>query len=761
MYAGSPHLFNVPEITTLRRVKPLPKRRRTSAPVSSPLGSMVPAIPSPLSAAAAAAAAAVVASSGGLLGDPELEAAANALLVPPPHLLGVQRPLSGSSSPLSTLTLTSVTHGNNNIHNNINNNNNNNNINNNNNDNSNNNNNNHHGVVLDPPSDTFGLSNLPPLPPLPGLAADTSGDTTAEEILAHADTLSARMALQSYYMPMLGSMHEFLAAAAASAGISAGEMFKDRLGVQGTSGGASAGAGMGYVDLDPGVASVEFMYGAAGGVGYPCHGMNGLGGIPGMGMGMGLGTGMGRDEEEDGQGDGDYIDHLQQPGNTKKRKVPANASVTQREDVESVDHMQEEGEERVVEDESETSSVERSASGGVGYQHPHPYPMSPHASLVPTMYHGWRRGKLTAATLAGLQHKELLKTRKRQLAAVLGALSHGDTLALDQALSVNYPSEEVKKLGSDPPRVRLSKRRAVRMARMARKEKGKRRKTKFPVGEFTFVCPSATADRLIATKEEVAMLRHRFEEELARQAAKAQQLAVAAAAAVAATELSLPRSTAATGTTTAKGSKGKKSPPKVTKGVVVAGEPTMSVADSPVDSQAVPTAKARGRKKKRSTLANASNPHHLRNYVPSRLPSSGQHGMPQQNWVSPLAVRFLTAEIPARRKAKNGEPVEPPTTQVPLTSPGEEWICAFCEYDLFYGDDVRFRRAVRNRKKILRRRRRARERAAAAASGKTNVGATSGNGGPSGVPGVSGDLGSSGGYEEGVHVGGMGMGRIT
>ncbi|KAF8730349.1 hypothetical protein AX14_005615, partial [Amanita brunnescens Koide BX004] len=89
MYAGSSPIFNVPEITTLRRVKPLPKRRRTSAPASSSMGNLVPAIPLPLSAAAAAAAAAVVASTGGLIGDPELEAAANALLgspLPPPPL---------------------------------------------------------------------------------------------------------------------------------------------------------------------------------------------------------------------------------------------------------------------------------------------------------------------------------------------------------------------------------------------------------------------------------------------------------------------------------------------------------------------------------------------------------------------------------------------------------------------------------------------------------------------------------------------------
>ena len=357
------------------------------------------------------------------------------------------------------------------------------------NNNNNNNNNNNGGIVELDPSEAFGLGGLPPLPGLP--PDPTCGDaTTAEELLAHADTLSARMALQSYYMPMLGSVHEFLAAAAASAGISAGEMFKDRLGVDG-------GAGGGYVGLDSGVGTVDYMYGG----GY--HGMNGFAGM-GMGvrMGMGMGMGGGREEDDDGQGEGDYVDHLQQPGNTKKRKVPANASVSQRDEVESSDHMQDEEEERGVQmgrvvdcDDLETSSVERYMPGGAGYQHPHPYQLSPHASLVPTMYHGWKRGKLTAATLAGLQHKEMLKTRKRQLAAVLGALSHGDTLALDQALSVSYPFEDVKNTQSDRPKIRLSKRRVVRMVRIAKEnqtEEGGKRRSKVPVCEFTFLCPSAS-----------------------------------------------------------------------------------------------------------------------------------------------------------------------------------------------------------------------------------------------------------------------------
>ena len=53
-----------------------------------------------------------------------------------------------------------------------------------------------------------------------------------------------------------------------------------------------------------------------------------------------------------------------------------------------------------------------------------------------------------------------------------------------------------------------------------------------------------------------------------------------------------------------------------------------------------------------------------------------------------------------------------------LTNPEEEWMCAFCEYNLFYGDEKAFKRALAQRKTILKRRRRAMERAAAAAAGR-------------------------------------------
>lgn len=214
-------------------------------------------------------------------------------------------------------------------------------------------------------------------------------DATAEELIAHADTLSAQMALQSYYMPILGGVQE---------------LFKHDQ----DNGGATP------VDLS------------------------------------GMGYGGGHDEDS---GDGDYIDHLQQPGNTKKRKVPANmSSAAHGHDASSVSGGEDEPTDRAIPtgrtdseyDSLGTQALNASAGGA-----------------------GVRRGKLSRATLAGLQHKEMLKSRKRQLAVVLGALSHGDTLALDHALSTTYPFAQSGGDGAhlDASRVRLSRRPAARLAR--------------------------------------------------------------------------------------------------------------------------------------------------------------------------------------------------------------------------------------------------------------------------------------------------------
>jgi hypothetical protein len=201
------------------------------------------------------------------------------------------------------------------------------------------------------------------------------------------------------------------------------------------------------------------------------------------------------------------------------------------------------------------------------------------------------------------------------------------------------------------------------------------------------------SDRLIATKKEVVKLRNQFEVELARQADKAAKLAAAN---------KLMASLSLNGVWSKRGDRNQqRGGSQSEKGGDQANENT-----NPSRSKT----KSREGKKKTTSLANASNPHHLRNYVPSRHPYSGQTSATQnQNWLNPFPIRFLSAQLPPRRKKSYILPQ-------PTNSP-DEWICPRCEYELFYGEEFGYRRAVRNRKKILRRRRRARERAAVAANG--------------------------------------------
>lgn len=206
----------------------------------------------------------------------------------------------------------------------------------------------------------------------------------------------------------------------------------------------------------------------------------------------------------------------------------------------------------------------------------------------------------------------------------------------------------------------------------------------------------SASERLRATKQEVAVLHKRFEAELARRAAQQAHPAVSPMRKSKRDGRSEPRSRIGNGTD---GDTAPSTPIKVSS-----------------------STKAKSKKTKRSALANASNPHHLRNYVPSRLPHSAPtHSASTatanaQNYLGLFPMRFLSAELP-RRSSKKGSAITA-SPLVNLTKPEEEWICPFCEYDLFYGDDQSFRRAIRQRKKILARRRRAMERAAAAAAGR-------------------------------------------
>lgn len=236
---------------------------------------------------------------------------------------------------------------------------------------------------------------------------------------------------------------------------------------------------------------------------------------------------------------------------------------------------------------------------------------------------------------------------------------------------------------------------------------------------------SAT-DRLVATRAQVSNLVDKFQKELDRQAAAAAQAARQAAAA---------NTEAMSKATSAKSQRIRMSDPNnrtsnnSRQGAGNGALPTAAAAESTIVG--LPGSKSKSKKKKRSALANASNPHHLRNYVPSRLPNSGPPptitaAQAAVQFLGPAPIRFLTADLAPR---SGGQTTTAAQKRMNVSSGGtaslsnggivvpDEWICSFCEYDLFYGSEASFRRAIRARKKILRRRRRARERAARAASG--------------------------------------------
>jgi len=213
---------------------------------------------------------------------------------------------------------------------------------------------------------------------------------------------------------------------------------------------------------------------------------------------------------DEDHGEGDYIDHLQQHGNTKKRKVPANMSGGGRHG-----HRGDAGSGDNSGADDDDGQGGLWGSGGLGgvtrgiptgrpieYDHPPQSgdqpPLSPSSTSSSTLaLLPGRRPKMSAATRAGLQHKEVLKSRKKQLAAVLGALSHGDTLALDQALSARYPYGLPGELKGAlvPPKTRLSKRKGPRILRELRAKNidgAENTDSGFPSGDFSFAHNSAS-----------------------------------------------------------------------------------------------------------------------------------------------------------------------------------------------------------------------------------------------------------------------------
>ncbi|KAK4691683.1 hypothetical protein P7C70_g9297, partial [Phenoliferia sp. Uapishka_3] len=143
---------------------------------------------------------------------------------------------------------------------------------------------------------------------------------------------------------------------------------------------------------------------------------------------------------------------------------------------------------------------------------------------------------------------------------------------------------------------------------------------------------------------------------------------------------------------------------------------TSTVPPLPLSRKPPPLKKGR---KKRSAHANANNVHHRDNFVPSRIPGNNTHGTGGERGreeESPLTSWPASDEAVAAANA-NGGARGGRGREESWFRGSEEWMCLFCEYEVFYGEECLLSKAIRNRKKILKVRQKARERASKAANG--------------------------------------------
>ncbi|GAA5908032.1 uncharacterized protein JCM6883_004094 [Sporobolomyces salmoneus] len=151
--------------------------------------------------------------------------------------------------------------------------------------------------------------------------------------------------------------------------------------------------------------------------------------------------------------------------------------------------------------------------------------------------------------------------------------------------------------------------------------------------------------------------------------------------------------------------------------------PPASALPSPPHTQSPlpPPRKAPPKKgrKKRSALANAHNVHHRDNYVPSRLPAAPSQAQHHHNSQS-NDPSFGPSSWPASEAAIASAGSYASTCGGGHYCDPDEWLCLFCEYQLFYGEEPALYRAVRKRKGVLKVRQKAKDRAQKATQGKSS-----------------------------------------
>ncbi|ORY35486.1 hypothetical protein BCR39DRAFT_591955 [Naematelia encephala] len=164
-------------------------------------------------------------------------------------------------------------------------------------------------------------------------------------------------------------------------------------------------------------------------------------------------------------------------------------------------------------------------------------------------------------------------------------------------------------------------------------------------------------------------------------------------------------------------------PPKIEPvGLKEAEFPKTASTDSKESKNASGTnGKKKPKKKKRSVLANQSNPHHVDNYRLSRMVSpQGDPFEPYPHHESlafPPPMRLLAVRPPSKATSVSGQP-----NPVRLVRPSEDdFICWFCEYELFFGSENARRRAVRRLRAEVRRKESIKAKAKNVAEGRGNL----------------------------------------
>lgn len=190
----------------------------------------------------------------------------------------------------------------------------------------------------------------------------------------------------------------------------------------------------------------------------------------------------------------DYIDHLQLPANTKKRKVPGlnRAQVSAANAIGSIGHaaqgLAEHGPDSPINEGALQLAAHRLLVDG-------PEDIDAlNSSIHPTFQDSRKTHRDSPVTQASLRQKALISARKKQLAAALEEVSEIDSLSLERALLARYPQLDSIFDTKTSTFLRSSRKANSRSSKLKSVTNVQEKTSStVPTCEFTFVYPSPGA----------------------------------------------------------------------------------------------------------------------------------------------------------------------------------------------------------------------------------------------------------------------------